>query len=232
MMIRPLVVFLFFWMNFMAFSQDSINRTDASGLRQGVWRKLDKEGHKVYDGQFQNGYPVGEFRYYYPNGKLKTISILSNEGKMAKTATYAINGRKIAEGSYKNEKKDSLWKYYSDYDGLLLSEESYTFGNKNGSSKTFYPNGNVAELIHFIDGKKEGEWVQYFDDGKIKFKGFFAGDEKEGAFTGYYPGGKINLSGSYKSGHKDGIWIFYEENGAVIRSDTYSEVAVIKEKKQ
>jgi antitoxin component YwqK of YwqJK toxin-antitoxin module len=219
-------------MSFYAFSQDSINHTDASGRKQGVWRKLDKDGHKLYEGQFTNGVPSGIFRYYYSDGNLKALSVLSDDGKSARTESFAKNGRKIAEGNYRDEKKDSTWRYYSDYDGVLLSEESYSAGVKNGTSKTFFPNGSIAELINYKDGKKEGEWIQYFDDGKLKFKGAYINDEKDGPFTGYYPNGKINLSGAYKAGHKDGTWTFYEENGEVMRSEKYSEGALIKEKQQ
>jgi len=228
---RLLFVFIFLGMSCWAFCQDSINRTDASGRKQGPWRKVDQNGNKLYEGQFLNGIPVGEFRYYYSDGKLKAVSVLSDEGKTARTISYAANGRKIAEGNFRNEKKDSTWKYYSDYDGELLSEESYMSGVKNGISKTFYPGGNITELIHYRDGKKEGEWIQYFDDGKVKFRGAFSCDEKEGPFTGYYPGGKISFSGAYKAGHMDGTWTFYDENGDVIRSEKYSGGALIKEQK-
>jgi len=229
---RLLLLFFALLINLWIYGQDSINRTNASGRKQGVWRKVDKDGHKLYEGQFKDGLPCGMFRYYYPDGKLKTVSVLSDAGNTARTVSYAGNGRKIAEGNYRNEKKDSIWIYYSDYDGVLLSEESYASGLKNGSSKTFYSSGNVAELIIYIGGRKNGEWIQYYDDGKLKFKGGYLNDEKEGAFTAYYPSGKINISGSYKTGHKDGKWTIYEEDGKIINSDNFSEGALIKEQQK
>jgi len=229
---RLLMLFVFLGFVCQAFGQDSLNRTDVAGRKQGRWKKTDKEGQIVYDGQFKDGIPWGTFRYYYTDGKLKTISALSDGGNTARTVSFANNGLKIAEGKYFSEKKDSIWRYYSDHDGILLSEESYTSGIKNGLSKTFFPNGKLAELIHYRQGKKDGEWVQYFDDGQLKLKGYFVSDEKEGIFTGYYPGGKKNFSGSYKEGHRDGPWVFYEEEGAVMRSETYSEGALVKENKQ
>ncbi len=232
MMNRLIMLFLLLPLNFLAFGQEGINFTDASGLRQGVWSKSDKDGHKIYDGQFKNGIPYGEFRYYYADGKLKTVSEFTGDGKTVRTVSYSENGRKIAEGNYRNEKKDSTWKYYSDYDGAMLSEENYSSGLKNGTSETFYPNGSIAEVVNYRQGKKEGEWIQYFEDGKMKFKGEYADDEKNGPFTAYYPGGKVNLSGAYKAGHMDGTWTFYEENGEVMRSEKYSEGAKIIEKKQ
>jgi len=229
---RFVFLFLLVGLGLSASGQDSINRSDASGRRQGNWRKLDKDGHKLYDGQFRDGVPCGEFRYYYPEGNLRAVSVLSEDGKTARTVSFARNGRKIAEGNYRNEKKDSIWKYYSDYDGVLLSEEQFTEGIKNGLFRTFYPDGKVAEAINYRDGKKDGDWIQYFDDGKLKFKGAYFADEKEGAFTGYFPDGRINLSGAYKAGHKQGNWIIYGEKGELIQSEKYSDGALVKDKKQ
>jgi len=63
-----------------------------------------------------------------PDGTLKAVSVLSEDGKIARTQSFAGNGRKIAEGNYREEKKDSTWKYYSDLDGILISEETYLSG--------------------------------------------------------------------------------------------------------
>ena len=49
----------------------SQNKTDAQGRKQGPWRKY-QPGDKIliYTGQFKDDIPVGEFRYYYPSGKV------------------------------------------------------------------------------------------------------------------------------------------------------------------
>lgn len=231
-MIRPVLLFFILFSTLTLFGQDSINRTDASGRRQGKWSRFDKDGHKLYDGQFCDGVPCGVFRYYYPDGKTKTVSVMTENGKLARTVSFSSNGRKIAEGNFLNEKKDSIWRYFSDFDGVLLSSEQYVAGVKNGESTTFYPNGNIAEQIRYKAGIKEGVWIQYYDDRKIKFKGTYVADEKEGVFTGYYSNGKVSISGSYKAGHKDGTWTFFDEKGGIERSEKYSEGALIKEKSQ
>ena len=58
----------------------SQNKTDAQGRKQGPWRKY-QPGDKIliYTGQFKDDIPVGEFRYYYPSGKVK--SIVQHESK-------------------------------------------------------------------------------------------------------------------------------------------------------
>ena len=230
-MIRPAILSVLLLSATIVFCQDTVNRNNSLGHKDGFWWKTDKDGHKLYEGHFNDGAPSGEFRYYYPDGKIKTIAMMSADGQLARTVTFSENGRKIASGNYQGEKKDSIWRYYSEYDGVLLSEESYSSGLKEGISKTYYTNCVVAEVVSYKSGKKEGEWIQYFDDGKLKFRGSYVNDEKDGPFFTYFPDGKTAISGSYQAGHKDGVWTFYEENGKVSNSEKYDNGALIIEKK-
>ena len=86
-----------------------MNRKDAAGRKQGYWRKTDKSGMTLYEGNFRNDVPYGEFRYYYPTGQLKAVSQISDSGTRSLTVAYFINGKKMAEGLFINEKRDSLW---------------------------------------------------------------------------------------------------------------------------
>ena len=139
--------YLFLSTVILTYSQDTINITDASGKKQGFWRKMDKEGKKIYEGHFRDDRPVGEFKYFYPEGNLKAISIILEDGNRTRTTTYFKNGRKMAEGEYVNEKKEGLWRFFSEYDGVLVSEENYLNGKKDGISKTFYGGDGIAEIL-------------------------------------------------------------------------------------
>lgn len=231
-MSRSILLFLLIFTGLVSEAQDTLNITDTKGLKQGPWRKLDKNNQKIYEGQFRDGVPCGEFRYYYPDGRLKTISVFSDGGKVSRTVSYSSNGRKIAEGKYVNEKKDSIWRYFSDFDGILLSEDCYSAGLKNGLSKTFYPNGKLSEQLTYKSGKKEGDCLQYFEDGKLKLKGYYLNDEKEGLITAYYPNGQPSFSGKYQFGHKEGTWLFYDEKGKVTKMLNYAGGILVKEPKK
>jgi len=209
-------------------SQDTINRFDHLGKRDGFWRKLDSLGQKVYEGQFHGGIPHGEFRYFYPSGSLKTISVFSLQGKRAKSISYFPNGKKMAAGIYLGEKRDSIWQFFSDYDGSLISEETYTSGIKQGIAKTFYPDGVIAESVTWINGKKEGAWEQFFTDGKIKLRGNYSGDEKNGDFLIYFLNGQVMLNGQYRNGHQHGTWIYYSEKGNILKKETFENGKLLK----
>src|SRR5688572_22691299 len=108
-----------------------INKTDKAGKKQGVWKKKDAAGKMLYEGQFIDDKPSDTFTYYYPSGEVKAINHFSDKGRIARAQLFHLNGKKMAEGKYVVEKKDSVWKFYNE-EGVLIAEENYVFDKKDG----------------------------------------------------------------------------------------------------
>jgi antitoxin component YwqK of YwqJK toxin-antitoxin module len=227
-MLRISAILLFTFFCVAAFAQDTLNVIDGKGQRQGYWRKLDSAGQVIYTGHFRDGIPVGEFRYYYPDGKLKTVSILSNKGKRAVTTSYFQNGRKMAAGNYLNEKKDSIWRFFSEFDSAVVSQESYVAGLIHGTSKVFFPEGGLSEVYHYVNGTRDGAWERYFPDGKLKLRGSYKAGEKAGRFQIFDDSGKTRLSGQYSQGHQDGTWTYFDEKGEVFKKEFFNLGKLVK----
>jgi len=215
------MVFLLLCPSLVIFGQDTLNITDSNGRKQGFWRKSDSSGNKIYEGQFRDGIPYGAFRYYYPNGKLKTLSVLSGNSKSARTISYYPNGMKMAAGNYINEKKDSIWQFFNESDGSLVSEEQYHMGQKSGSSKTFYSMGGIAESSEWKEGVRDGPWTGYYPGGQVRFSGFYKNNEKTGLFEAFYDSSKPMITGQYSMGHQNGVWVYYNEKGEITKKETY-----------
>lgn len=201
-------------------AQEALNKTDASGKKQGHWVKLDINKKKVYDGNFVNDVPTGTFTYFYETGETKAVTVFSKNGTIARTKMYNVGGKIMGEGKYVNEKKDSLWKFY-DEEGVLLSDENYSGGKKNGVCHVYYRNGQVADERTWKDGMLNGPRVDYFETGQIKFKSTYVNDKVEGKATYYHASGKVDAEGVYKNDLKDGAWKYYKEDGTLKRTDTY-----------
>ena len=210
-----------------AMAQQGQNRTDGQGRKQGTWVKTDTAGRKVYSGQFRDNIPIDTFRYFYPDGKLKTISVFSEKGKKVTSESFFPNGKPMAKGIYRDEKKDSLWQFFSEYDGTLVSEEIYRNGIKDGTSKVYFPEGGVSEITTWSGGTREGLWETYYTDGKVKMKGAYHGGDKSGPFVFYYNSGKVMITGSYAAGHQDGVWIYYSADSEVARTEKYDKGILI-----
>ena len=47
------------------------NSIDKQGRRQGHWVRTDKDGSKIYEGDFKDGQETGTFTYYYHDGTVR-----------------------------------------------------------------------------------------------------------------------------------------------------------------
>ena len=74
-------------------SNDTLNRTDDKGRKQGYWKKLNEDGVLKYEGTFINDTPTGNFIYYFPDGVVKARSTFYDDGKRSQTTTYHHTGK-------------------------------------------------------------------------------------------------------------------------------------------
>jgi antitoxin component YwqK of YwqJK toxin-antitoxin module len=209
-------------------AQDTLNVTDTKGRKQGFWRRVDTAGKTIYEGRFRDGVPEGEFRYFYPNGKLKTISKISNQGKRAEAVTYFLNGKKMAAGNYLDEKKDSTWQFFSESNGTLVSMDNYRAGVLEGKSQVFYPDGVLSEMIHYKNGARDGLWEQYYLDGKLKLSGAYQAGDKVGPFRTFHTSGQPMITGQYTQGHQDGTWVYFDDKGVITKKEFYNKGTLFK----
>lgn len=206
-----------------ALAQPGPNVVDAKGRKQGPWKKVGPDGKTIYEGSFVDDKPNGKFTYYYPNGKVKIVSLFSDKGKVSRTKVYhETSGKLMAWGKYVEEKRDSVWKFFNE-DSVLVSEETYTLGKKNGVAKNYYANGKVAEEKPYKNDVLDGVWKQYYDDGTMKSQGKYVNGLMEGKVFFYYPDGKTSVSGVYEHSLKEGTWNFYKANGQVERTEIYKK---------
>lgn len=194
-------------------NNDTVNQTDASGLKQGYWEKNTPDGTPIYKGYFRNGKPVGEMRRYYETGELKAIMNYPEEGDRVYTRFFYNDGETAAEGYYVQNRKDSLWTYYSYYSGAITSTEMYTRGIKHGMEKKYYANGQVSEELMWENNVKHGVWKQYFDDGTLKLAANYSYGKVSGLYIFYWPNGNLYIKGQFIDNKRHGKWVFYTDEG-------------------
>jgi len=195
------------------------NKTDATGKKQGTWVKYYEDGKTpLYTGTFQNDVPVGEFRYYYPTGKVK--SIVHHE-TLSRTYAwfYFENEQVMSEGQYLNQRKDSLWKSF-DIHGNLVSKELYKNNKLNGPKEIYYLQDQletgklaIAQIETFLDSLLHGPYMAYFSSGKIKEKGFYDKGMKQGVWEIFHPTGALSTKIKFRDGKAYGYSISYDEKG-------------------
>ena len=221
MMKKAFILICFFSLMLSGFAQELTNHVDEQGRKQGPWKAYDEEGKLKFEGEFVDNTPRGTFTYYYADGKVKAISEMYEKGRRSHTRIFHENGRLMGEGNYLDKVKDSIWNYYSDFDGVHVSTENYIGGKLDGVVINYYPKGGIAEEIPYKMGVKEGEWKQYFTDGTLKLKATYINDLLQGLMLIYYENGIPEVSGIYKNNLKDGNWMYFTDKGVVYKKETY-----------
>lgn len=199
--------------------------------KNGYIKKKDEKTDKlIYEGEFKNDKPVGKFKYYYPNDSVKAIMNFREGGKIAYAKLFHPGGKRMAEGKYINEIKDSTWLYY-DESGVLISKDIYIMGKRNGTCLVYYPDGKVSEEKQYKMDVEHGLFKEYFDGKTIKAEGNFVNGKKEGKVSYYFPNGVAAATGFFKNGLKNGPWIYKEKDGKIKDKELYKE-GVLASKKE
>ena len=99
------VVTLIFAVSSLAQVIDTINKTDASGKKQGHWIKRYENGNIQYNGYFKDDKPIGEFKRFYEDAQLRSVQVFNTDGSEADVTFYHQNGFIASTGRYFNQKK-------------------------------------------------------------------------------------------------------------------------------
>ena len=209
-------------------NNDTLNRVDAKGLKQGNWMKRDVHGLLIYTGTFINDKPTGKFIYYYPNTtKIKSITRFDSKRNVAYTTVFTPEGKRKANGKVDGEAKDSTWTYFDAKDSVIAIE-NYKKGKKDGRFSTFLPTGKLIDFKTYKDDELNGPYAKYYDDGTLREEGSYLKGLHNGHARFYSPTGNLNVEGDYQLDFKYGIWNLYSSNGILEWKITYRRSEVVK----
>jgi antitoxin component YwqK of YwqJK toxin-antitoxin module len=214
--------------DFVVFKGDTINRKDAKGLKQGVWRKYYRTDTLCAETWFRNDKPHGVSRTWYESGKLKAEVFFDAKGPVrSRCISYYENGKVMGRGNYFDQKKDSIWLYYAENDSLK-SIEQYLKGKANGKWVVYYENGKVAEEKNYLNGKREGLYRQFNLDGTLLFEMTYKDDLEDGPVRLFHYNAKPKASGNYRKGLKEGTWLKLDPSGAILSNEVYRAGRLVK----
>lgn len=216
---KRLIILLMVFVPIFSFSQ--VNETDAQGLRQGLWKKQQPNGRLLYEGFFKDGKPVGEWKRFHEGGQVKAIIEYQENPDTAFAQLFNMQGSKVAEGTYVNEKRSGTWTLYSN--NTKVAQEKYKNGVKNGESLKFYNTGEILEKADWVNGKQEGNYRLLFKNGQPFMQCKFNNDMRNGLFLSYYQSGDIEMEAEYKNNLRHGEWKFFNDEGEVQYTLLYNE---------
>ncbi len=142
------------------------NKTDKKGLKQGKWIEYFDNEKVRLQGQFTDGFPVGEFIYFDENGLKKAKNIFSSNGQQSECEMYDENGNVVAKGLFVNKKKHGVW-YYFNTAGEKMLTETYKYGVLDGPYTLYYEHEMPRFFGVYKDGVMVGKWTTYDPEGNV-----------------------------------------------------------------
>jgi len=234
---------------------------DKNGIPEGVRREYNKDGEVEKSYIFLHGRLIGEgiftdaglkegnWKEYYPDGKLKSIGNYISDKKNGNWKYYYPSGQLEQMGVYNNSLTDSIWNWYYP-DGKLLRKEIFLNGLADGMMTEYDQTGNIITQGDYIEGKEEGfwfyivgdsreegdyaegmrngKWKSYYGSSHLSFEGKFVDDLPNGEHIWYWDNGKVKKQGKYTMGRKNGDWKKYDYNGQVFIIISYQVGKEIK----
>jgi antitoxin component YwqK of YwqJK toxin-antitoxin module len=198
--------------------EERINRRDASGLKQGIWKEFYPSGILKNEVTFTDDKMNGYFKEY------------STKGSLVNTTKY-VNGDKQVNAP-ELAKLDVKTTYYEK--GGVRFTATYKDGVAEGIQREFSPDGKVIGAKVFVAGvltgegildtagRMQGPWKEYFANGQLQSQGEYLNSKRIGDWVFYYPNGKIEQKGKYdKKGKAQGAWKWYYESGNILREENY-----------
>lgn len=191
------------------------NQLDRQGRRQGHWIRTDKDGSKIFEGDFKDGLETGTFTYYYHDGTVRIRNTYSEPGRRCLHEAYDEQGHLLARGEYNQRNRHGLWRFYAE-DGRLVKEASYNMGIKDGPHVIFERNGDTAEVANWSNNHRHGRWWK-----RIGKQGYITGNYVNGALEGRLEArddnGRLSREGFYSGGLKHGDYRYFDDGALIIK---------------
>jgi antitoxin component YwqK of YwqJK toxin-antitoxin module len=200
--------------NSILFTDKGIKRGEGivnkEGKREGNWKFVYPDGKIKSKGKYKKGKKEGKWIYYFNNGKKEQEGSFKNGRPVGLWIWNYENGNIRRTGKFKKGREQGLF-YELTEEGDTLSQGSYLYGLKSGKWK--YKVNDFIEIGTYINGKKDGNWKQYYQNNKLLFKGLYIEGFPDGKHKYYYPNGKLRLISIYAAGNKTGKWKKYDQEG-------------------
>jgi antitoxin component YwqK of YwqJK toxin-antitoxin module len=170
----------------------------------------DSLGHKIEEGKISDYKLNGKINGYYTDGSLKYTGSYVNNLRQGLWKYFYPNGILEQKGSYSNGKLNGKWLwFYKNKDTLRL--ETYRYGKRNGLYLSYDPYGVIIQKGYFDKDLKQEFWIE--NTGEFILRGNYFDGSKNDEWIGTYDNGKKAYIGNYLRGKPDGKHIYYYKNG-------------------
>lgn len=158
---------------------------------------------------------VGDCKFYYSNGQLKSEGTFDDEGKKIGTwKFYHENGTlKETNNCINGSVEGEVLTYFDN--GVQSSVQQFKNNEANGKFTSWFYNGSLMKQGTYENDKTNGKLKTYSNRGLLEFEGSVTNEEYDGPFNTFHPNGAIRISGNYVKGKQNGLYKEHFYNGNV-----------------
>jgi antitoxin component YwqK of YwqJK toxin-antitoxin module len=157
-------------------AQDTLNRVDEMGRKQGYWKFVapatEKPGYPngalVEEGRYANSKRVGIWRRYWPNGTVMSEITYQFGRPRGEYKTYYPNGKVEEQGSWDLDRNTGTFQRYHANGKLAQDFVFNAHGVRDGEQRYFHENGQLAVQVSVEEGREDGTLKRYTADGQLQ----------------------------------------------------------------
>lgn len=172
-----ILIFFFLIANvFNSYGQnDTLNKTDENGLKQGYWiiYFTDNPAQIKTEGKYISNKKTGVWKTFFPSGQIKQEITFVNNRPNGYAKIYYKDGKVSEEGIWKGNKWVGDYKFYHKNGKIAYDWKYNKTGKREGEQKYFYENGNKMIEGSWANGKESGTIKEYDENGKLKVEKTF-----------------------------------------------------------
>jgi antitoxin component YwqK of YwqJK toxin-antitoxin module len=111
------------------FNKKSEEASYKNGVKDGISKWYDMEGHVIAEYIYVNGSLEGEQKTFYPAGKIRSSELFQNNQNHGAAIEYFESGNIKISGQYLKGEKDGKWTEY-DESGKIISSSTFVKGKE------------------------------------------------------------------------------------------------------
>lgn len=187
------------WKEFYAVGSLKAKGEYRNDLRHGPWEFYFPGGGLEQKGNYIKGKPNGHWKWFFPNKKLRRSGVFKNGYENGEFTEFRQNEDTLSHGYYWEGYKEGIWT------GRIndrLFEYQYTYGQKDGPAKEFFPDSTLAFEGQYVSGLLDGEHKYYHPNGKLRLKAEYFSGQRHGKWYRYNSAGQLITIVEYENGKK------------------------------
>ncbi|MFN8242051.1 MAG: hypothetical protein U0X39_15030 [Bacteroidales bacterium] len=183
------------WKDFFASGKIQAEGQYTDNRRSGTWKFYNEQGKVEQNGSYNNGRPDGLWTWFYEDGSVLREEEYFQGLRDGSFTEFSRNGSRIATGQYSDGERNGEWKFST---SGLTEEGKYILGLKDGTWKSYYPDGRLRYKGNWVQGNPDGSHFYYHENGKVKEERIYDNGIRQKTWKKFDEEGNLVLSISYK----------------------------------